>query len=450
MQTNLIELAEVFAAFAPLFTQPTYRKALSLVEGAILAVGSRTVASALRAVGLQDDPRFSNYHRVLNRARWDSRRAARILLHALVRTFAPAGQPLVFAVDDMIERRWGPQIKARGIYRDPVRSSRGFFVKTGGLRWVSLMFLPHVAWARRVWGLPFLTVLAPSEHFATELGRRHKTIVDWARQMILQLARWLPDRRLIVLMDLSYTGQKLLGAIRGRVTVVAQMRLDSRLHAPPPPRRPGQRGGVRKVGERLPSLRDRLADPLTEWICLRVSGWYSEREVDLQIATGTALWYYPGNPAIPIRWVIVRDPTGRREPRAYLSTDPAMDALEIIRLYVRRWCVEVTFEETRRHLGIETQRQWSALAIARTTPCLLGIFSLVALLADRLQQLQLLQVRSSAWYPKTVPTFSDAIAAVRRQLWLNRNLLHSRSAAETYTIPEPLLCRLADALAYAA
>jgi len=450
MQTNLVELAEVFAAFAPLFTQPTYRNALALLEGAILAVGSRTVASALRAVGLQDDRRFSNYHRVLNRARWDSRRAARILLHTLVRTFATAGQPLVFAVDDMVERRWGPQIKARGVYRDPVRSSRGFFVKTGGLRWVSLMFLPHVAWARRVWGLPFLTVLAPSKRYTTELSRRHKTIVDWARQMILQLARWLPEWQLIVLMDLSYTGQKLLGAIRGHVTVVAQMRLDSRLHAPPPPRRPRQRGGIRKVGERLPSLKDRLADPLTGWICLRVSGWYSEREVDLQIATGTALWYYPGNPAIPIRWVIVRDPAGRREPRAYLSTDPAMDALEIIRLYVRRWCVEVTFEETRRHLGIETQRQWSALAIARTTPCLLGLFSIVVLLADRLQQLKLLQVRSAAWYPKTVPTFSDAIAAVRRQLWVNRNLLQSRSGADPYTIPEPLLCRLVDALAYAA
>jgi len=301
-----------------------------------------------------------------------------------------------------------------------------------------------------VWGLPFLTVLAPSKRYTTELSRRHKTIVDWARQMILQLARWLPEWQLIVLMDLSYTGQKLLGAIRGHVTVVAQMRLDSRLHAPPPPRRPRQRGGIRKVGERLPSLKDRLADPLTGWICLRVSGWYSEREVDLQIATGTALWYYPGNPAIPIRWVIVRDPAGRREPRAYLSTDPAMDALEIIRLYVRRWCVEVTFEETRRHLGIETQRQWSALAIARTTPCLLGLFSIVVLLADRLQQLKLLQVRSAAWYPKTVPTFSDAIAAVRRQLWVNRNLLQSRSGADPYTIPEPLLCRLVDALAYAA
>lgn len=445
------ELEQLFAEFAPLFTRPTFANALWLLKGAILSLGSRTVAAALRAVGLQNDPHFLNYHRVLSRARWKARKASKILLHALVRAFATAGQPLVFVLDDMIERRWGSKIKARGIYRDPVRSSRGFFVKTSGLRWVALMFLPHIAWAQRVWALPFLTVLAPSERYAATAGRRHKTVVDWARQMILQLARWLPDHRLIVLMDVNYTSQKLFGAIRNRVTVVAQMRLDSRLHAPPPPRQPGQRGGRRKVGERLPSLKDRLTDPLTEWISVRLDGWYGQREIDLQIATGTALWYYPGNPAIPIRWVLVRDPSGKREARAYLSTDPEMKALEIIRLYVRRWCVEVTFEETRRHLGVETQRQWSDLAIARTTPCLLGTFSIITLLADRLEKRQLLQVRSAAaWYPKTVPTFSDAIATVRRHLWASGNLLHSPSAAEHERIPAPLLRRIADTLAYAA
>jgi len=444
------DLAELFAEFAPLFTRPTFANALLLLKGAILSLGSRTVAAALRAIGLQHDPHFLNYHRVLSRARWSARKASRILLKALVRTFAPGDGPLVFGIDDMIERRWGPMIKARGIYRDPVRSSHGFFVKTSGLRWVSLMFLPHIPWARRVWGLPFLTVLAPSERYSASRNRRHKSVVDWARQMILQLARWLPDRRLIVLMDLSYTGQKLLEAVRRHVTVVAQMRLDSRLHAPPPPRVPGRRGGPRKVGERLPSFKERLADPHTWWIPLRVCGWYSQQEADLLIATGTALWYYTGNPAVPIRWVIVRDPSGRRQPRAYLSTDPSMDAVEIIRLYVRRWCVEVTFEEARRHLGIETQRQWSDLAIARTTPCLLGLFSIVALLADRLDRRQLLQVRSAAWYPKTVPTFSDAVAAVRREIWASGFLSHSRETAECERIPAHLLRRLADSLAYAA
>lgn len=449
MQSCVSILAELVAAFAPLFTRPTFKHAQVLLEGAILTLGSHTVAAALRVTGLQDHPRFQNYHRVLSRARWDCRKAAQILLRLLVRAFAPDG-PLVFVVDDFIERRWGPKIAQRAVYRDPVRSSRGFFVKTSGLRWICLMLVAEIPWAQRFWALPFLTVLAPSKRYAEKAGRRHKTTVDWARQMILQLCRWLPERQVIVLMDIAYTGQQLLEALRRRVTVVAQIRLDSALYAPPPPRRPGQRGAPRRVGERLPKLSERLLDPLTQWKRIHASFWYGRRDIELEIATGTALWYYRGNPAVPIRWVLVRDPLGKRRPCAFLSTDTSMDALDVLRLYVRRWCVEVTFEEARRHLGIETQRQWSDLAILRTTPCLLGVFSITALLADRLHARNLLLVRQAAWYPKTVPTFSDAIAAVRRHLWVSSNLSHSRSRPDCAQIPEPHFHRLADTLAYVA
>jgi len=449
MQANLTELAELFTAFAPVFTQPTWRSALKLVEGAILTVGARTVTTALRAVGLQDHPRFQNYHRVLGRARWDNRKTAQLLLKLLVRAFVPEGD-LVFGIDDFVERRWAPKIKARGIYRDPVRSSRGFFVKTSGLRWVSLMLLAPVSWAERVWALPFFTVLAPSERYRASLGRRHKTIVTWARQMILQLARWLPDRRIIVVMDLSYTGQRLMEALRHCVTVIAQARLDSALYAPPPPREPGKRGGRRKVGEALPKLAEVLADAATTWTRVAVSFWYGRSDVELEFVTGTALWYYKGNPAVPVRWVLVRDPKGKMEPRAFFCSDQAMDALDIVRFYVRRWCVEVTFEEARRHLGIETQRQWSDLAVARTTPCLLGVFSIVALVADRLNQRQLVEVRGAAWYAKTRPTFSDALAAVRRHLWSATNLSYSRETTEYARIPLSVLTRLTDLVAYAA
>lgn len=449
MQANLTELAELFAAFAPLFTQPTWRNALALLEGAILTVGCRTVTTALRAVGLQDHPRFQNYHRVLGRARWDNRKAAQILVKILVRAFAPEGD-LVFGIDDFVERRWAPKIKARGIYRDPVRSSRGFFVKTSGLRWVSLMLLTPIPWAERIWALPFFTVLAPSKRYHASIGRRHKTIVDFARQMIRQLARWLPGRRIIVVMDLSYTGQKLMEALRHRVIVIAQARLDSAIYAPPPPREPGKRGRLRKVGEALPKLTEVLADAATAWTRVTVSFWYGRSDVELEFVTGTALWYYKGNPAVPVRWVLVRDPKGKLEPRAFFCTDQAMDPLDILRFYVRRWCVEVTFEEARRHLGIETQRQWSDLAVARTTPCLLGTFSLVALVADRLNQHQPIEARGAAWYAKTRPTFSDALAAVRRHLWSAANLSYSRQTTEYARIPVSVLTRLTDLIAYAA
>src|SRR4051794_1403579 len=429
MQASPSDLTELFAAFAPLFTRPTFRNAPALVEGAMLTVGSRTVAAALRVLGLQDHASFATYHRVLARARWDCRKASLILLQLLVSSFAPTG-PLVFVLDDMVERRWGPKIKARGIYRDPVRSSRGFFVKTSGLRWVCLMLLVEVSWAERFWALPFLSVLAPSQRYHDTLGRRHKSTVDWGRQMVLQLCAWLPERRRIVLMDIAYAGQQLLDDLREHVTVITQIRLDSGVHAPPPPPQRGRRGRRRKVGERLPKLRERLDDPATSWRRFRASFWYGRREVELEIATGTALWYYKGNPAVPIRWVLVRDPLGKMEPRAFFCTNQAMDALDILRFYVRRWCVEVTFEEARRHLGIETQRQWNDLAVARTTPCLLAVFSIVALVADRLNQRELLQVRGAAWYTKTIPTFSDALAAVRRHLWSAANLSYSRQTTD--------------------
>jgi hypothetical protein len=450
MQSLTSELSGLFAAFSPLFTQPTFQHALRLLEGAILTIGRRTVASALRSIGLQDDPHFQNYHRVLSRARWSCRRAGKILLLRLVDAFIPEG-PLVFGLDDTIERRWGPKIGARGIYRDPVRSSRSHFVKTSGLRWVSLMLLTKIPWAQRIWALPVLTVLAPSKRFSERTSRRHKSIVDWARQMILQLRRWLPDRVLIVVMDCAYAGQVLLDRlIRAGVTVVAQIRLDSALHAPPPPRRPGQRGRTPKIGARLPRLGELLLDPATSWQRARVSFWYGGSDVEVEFATGVALWYYRGHPVVPIRWVLVRDPAGKFEPRALASTDVEMDPLTILRHYVSRWSVEVTFEESRRHLGVESQRQWSDLAIARTTPCLLGLFSIVTLLADRLHRKGLLHVRQAAWYEKPLPTFSDALASVRRHLWRCAVMSHSPIGHDHARISDPLFRRLTDALAYAA
>lgn len=444
------ELSRFFVSFSVLFTQPTYRYALQLVEGAVLTIGRRTVASALRSVGLQEHPRFQNYHRVLSRARWSCRAAGRILLQALVTTFVPEG-PLVIGIDDTIERRWGPKIKARGIYRDPVRSSRGFFVKASGLRWVSLALLTEIPWAQRVWALPVLTVLAPSRHFSEAVGRPHKSVVDWARQMILQLQRWLPDRLLIVVMDSAYAGHRLLDRLhRARVIVVAQMRLDSALHAPPPQRRPGQRGATAKVGPRVPKLSERLLDPDTAWQRTRASFWYGGSDVELELCTGTALWYYRGHPPVAVRWVLVRDPLGKLEPRAFLSTDAEMDTLQILRHYVSRWSMEVTFAEVRRHLGVETQRQWSDLAVARTTPCLLSLFSIVTLLAHRLHERRALQVRGAAWYQKSLPTFSDALAAVRRDIWRSENMLQSRSGHDRNKIADPLFQRLTDVLAYAA
>jgi hypothetical protein len=442
------EFAPLIVPFRSLFSKRIFARATTLLIGAVLAVRFRTVAAALRAVGLAEETNFSSYHRVLSRAHWSAREGARRLLRQLVERFAPEG-PVVIGIDDTIERRWGPNIKARGIYRDPTRSSKGHFVKASGLRWLSVQLLAEVPWASRVWALPFLTMLCPSERYRTERGLRHKKLTDWARQALLQVARWLSGRQVVAVADRSFAAIELLATVSAHVTMITRLRLDAALYDPAPERRPGQVGRPRKKGPRQPSLTDRLSGPNVRWTAAEVSPWYGRSACTLEIATGTAVWWHPGMPVVPLRWVLVKDPTETLDPKAFLCTDLQVDPIDVLRWFVRRWTVEVTFEEVRRHLGVETQRQWSDLAILRTTPCLLGLFSIVTLMADRLASDGTLPVRQAAWYRKQHPTFSDALAGVRMLLWQHGDFLRSGSETETMTIPKPFYHRLLSAIAYA-
>src|SRR5262245_22146827 len=176
-------IIHVLRHFELVFSERVWEWAKVLLIGAILAPGIRTVTAALRVMGLSQDCQFQNFHRVLNRDRWSSRHLSRILLRLLLRAFVPADAPVIIGLDDHIERRRGDKIAAKGIYRDGVRSSKSFFVKTSGLRWLSMMLLAPIPWAKRVWALPFLTVLAPSERYHTERGQPHKKLTDWPAQM---------------------------------------------------------------------------------------------------------------------------------------------------------------------------------------------------------------------------------------------------------------------------
>lgn len=427
---------------------PTFRHALVLVAGAILTPGRRTITAMLNAVGLAQAPTFTNYHRVLNRNRWSSREVARRLLVLLVAARTPTG-PVIIGLDDTLARRWGARIKARGISRDPVRSSHGHFVKASGLRWLPFMLLAPIAWADRVWALPFLTVLAPSERFSRERRRRHKALTDWARQALLQIARWLPERRIIAVADSSSAAIELLSAVRERVCVITRLRLDARLFKPPAPRRPGTIGRPRIIGARLPTLAERLAAPRTSWQRSRVGGWYGGGERPLEIVSGTAIWHHPGK-HVAIRDVLVRDVAGVFKPQAFLCTDLEANPLDIRRWFVRRWSMEVTFAEVRRHLGVETQRRWSDTAIARTTPALLGLFSLVTLGTNDADVRRLLRPRRTAWHEKRAITFSDALAAVRRSLWAIELFKRSEKTANVAKAQAKLLTRLVAALCYPA
>jgi len=437
------------AGFTDLFTRPTWSNVLVLLAGVILAPGRRTVTTALRILGRDRDPDFCTFHRVLNRAAWSSRAVAGRLLLLLIAAFVPSGAPVVIGIDDTIERRWGPKISARGIYRDPVRSSKGHFVKASGLRWLSAMLLVRVPWADRIMALPFLTLLAPSKRFYTGKSRAPKTLLDWARQAALQIHRWLPDRYIVLVADSAFAAIEFLAAVRNHVCVVTRLRLDANLFAFPPQKRKG-RGRPPIKGKRLKKLSAILTDPKVSWQRHRVSLWYGRTNRLVEITSGTAIWYRGGTPPVPIRWLLVRDPKGELEPQAFLATDLNARPCDILAWFVSRWQVEVTFEETRAHLGVETQRQWSDKAILRTTPALLGLFSIVTLWAHDLSKSRKLKPRTAAWYPKAFLTFSDAIAAVRREIWGHQISFMSRPSRDSVEIPRHIWRRMQNALAHAA
>lgn len=461
--------------FRPMFTAPTFLTACALALGGLLAIRERTVSAILRVLDWTgaDGCRL---HRFLSSAAWDPLAGSRMLLGLLIAAFAPNGD-VVIGVDETIERRWGKKIKARGIYRDAVRSSKGFFVKTSGLRWMCFALLVHVpAMGGKRVALPFMTVLRPSEKADGEAGRIHRATAARAAQVLALAARWLPKRRIILVGDGGFGCQDLFSAARRLskrrdpghgVAVVARVRLDARFFDAPVPGSKDSRGRLRIVADRQPTPAERLADPASPWRRGTVPGRKGADGAEriVEVLDGTAVWSSHGH-SIPVRWVIAKLPDAgpKTEPWVVASSDDTMGAAEMLGAYGLRWTIETAFQEVRRHLGVETQRQWTDAAIARTTPLLLALHSLVVLWASELAAasggaVPLLRT----WSGKTEPTFSDALAAVRRELWMSetvapfrtteRNLRTSRPnrrSRQPAITPRPMAERLADLLVTAA
>lgn len=441
------EMVAILAVFAPLFSERVWVHAQVLVVGALLAQGTRTVTQALRVMGMSQERHWTNYHRVLNRASWSTLQASKILLGLIVATM-PVGSALVLGADDTIERRRGRQIKALGCYRDGVRSTKKHVVRCFGLKWVSLQVLVSVPWSTRVWALPFLTVLGwPKDKHGK---RRHKTSVRIVRQMMCQVRRWLPARMIVLVVDGSFAAVSLaLACLKQDVVMVSRMRLDAALYHPPSPQPAGKRGRKPTKGKRQRSLKVWAARSDTPWEEIEVA-WYGGGRKRVLVFTRTALWYTPRHKPVEIRFVLVRDPAGKLRDEAFFCTKVEATPEQIIEWVVMRWSVEVTFEEARAHLGVETQRQWSDKAIARTTPVLFGLFSLVTLLAMEMRKAGEIPVEQTAWYEKEEPTFSDCMALVRRRIWHSRYLVNSTHQAEIIKFPREVFEQLIQSLPLAA
>ena len=426
--------------FSFAFRKDVWQKVKILTIGAIICPGSRTVCNVLRCVGLRWEKNFPKYHRVLNRDKWSAFLLSKVLLGLVVKTFVPKGAPIVLGIDDTIERRWGRKINKRGIYRDPVRSSKSHFVKCSGLRWLSLMVLTSLPWLQTgiYWALPVLTVLCPSKRFYTNQGKRIKKLTTFANQMICWLGRIGKDLHHPIYLtgDGSFATLELfMNAQKCNIGLIARMKLNARLYHLPPAKKPKNKPGpVPPVGKRILSMEKRLTDKRIKWKSVTFSHWYGSTDKRMLMTSGVAIWRKSNTVIVKVKWVLLKDPEGKSKPVLLACTDFELDSKKIVCFFVRRWRVEVTFAEVRRHLGVETQRQWTDLAIERTTPCLMALFSIVCLFANTLTS-QKVQPNHAAWYKKKGVTFSDVLAAVRLELFQKTKLLisHEKYLINSYS-----------------
>lgn len=463
------EIIATLAVFAPLFSQSVWLNAQTLVLGAILCHGTRTVTAALRVMGRSAERRFTNYHRVLNRATWSGLQASQILF-GLILAIIPTSATIVLGADDTIERRRGKKIKQIGVYRDAVRSSKRHVVKCFGLKWVSMMVLVKLPFSRRVWALPFLTTLgAPAPKQSKEQSGKqtkrggknrqtrktpskdqHKTSIDIVGQMVRLVRRWLPARAIVLVVDGAFAAVKLAQQCRAsNVVMVSRIKINTVLYHRAEEQPAGKRGPKPKKGKRQRSIKEWAARSDTPWESVEAE-WYGGRKKKLKVFSRTGLWYRAGWEPVEIRYVLVRDPEGKLKDEVFMCTDTAASAEQILEWVVMRWSVEVTFEEGRAHLGVETQRQWSDKAIGRTTPVLFGLFTIVTLEAMKMSAGGQIPVAQTAWYQKEEATFSDCLALVRRQLWKARKLVKTGDQAEVINFPSTDFDLLIESLPLAA
>ena len=413
--------------FSVLFSNSSWLTSVELLLGAILCRGSRTVTGILRATGSSQNKGFSKYHRILNSLDWSLKRGSEILLKMLLKMVGKE-RPIIL-IDETLERRKGKKIRAKGYYRDAVRSSQSKVVNTTGLKWLVMALSFRFNFAKRAFALPFFTVLEPSSKSTKKQGKRHKTTLDRSIQMVMQLVRWAPTIPFILVGDGGFACAKLAWVcFKYNIALVSRLKMNASIYALPEEVPAGKRGRKPKKGIRLMSFKEMLTTEDLPWEEAEIAG-YDGKKKRVKYLTNTSMWGADGFCPIAIRRVLVKDPTGEMDPLPLMSTDVNLTAIKIMELYVDRRGLEVTFQEAREHLGVETQKQWSDKAIAGTTPILMALYTIVCLIGNRMNEEAPLTAEKTAWYDKKRVTFSDLLKAVRIDLWKD-NLFYRKEFSD--------------------
>jgi len=407
----------VFEPLAQALTRPTYHRLVLLALAVILTTGGRTIANLLRTLGALAPGHSSSYHRALSHRRWPSHRLARRYTAAVLARFVPRGT-VELAGDDTVTEHPGAKVYGKGCHRDPVRSTHSLTAYRWGHKWVALTVLVRFPFCRRRWALPVMVALyRPEEKGVDGVSKRaHKTPVDLLGQMLRILVRWFPDRTFVCGADGNYAAHELAAVAAAnprRLTFVSKFYPDANLFEPPPPYS-GQ-GRPRVKGRELPKPAHVVHDT-PKRPALSVA-WYGGQRRRVEVVTGSGWWYQGGRPLIPVRWGFVRDRTGTHRDEYFFTTDVTMSPRAVIATYTGRWNIETTFQDARSYLGLETTRGRVRTTILRAEPCLLALYTLVVWLYAELPE-RYRRMRVVDWLGKSDVTFSDAITAVRRSLWV--------------------------------
>jgi hypothetical protein len=417
-----LQARSLLDTLAGAFTRPTFLRFVVLTLAAILTLGNHTICNLLRTLGALAPGHPSSYHRVFSQRRWSLWGVARRLAGWVLDHLVPDGT-VFLAGDDTVDEHCGDKVFGKGCHRDAVRSSHNYTAYRWGHKWVVLAVLVRFPFCRRLWALPVLVALYHSVEDDKKHGRRHKTPPRLLRQLCCLLLRWFRPRRFVLSGDGNFATHALArfaSKRRGRLALVSKFYPKAKLYEPPPPPPPPLPSGKKRPGRprvkgaKLPTPEKVVAQ--AKRMRMNVS-WYGGGRRDVEVVSGVGHWYKAGKGLVYLRWVFVHDRTGTHRDEYFLSTDVGMSAQEVIEAYVARWNEETTFEEMRSYLGLETTRGWKKTTVLRVGPCLFGLYTVVACLYSQLPK-RWQRERGVEWAGKEGVSYSDAITAVRRWLWV--------------------------------
>lgn len=435
----------VLDLLAPLFSQPTAARFATLIAGSLLTTGRRTIANILRTLGPLAPGHRTTYQRVLSSAHWSGLELGCALTRLLLDRFLPLG-PVTLVGDDTVDGHPGRKVYGKGRHRDAVRSSHAYTAWRYGHKWVVLAVLVRFPFATRPWALPVLIDLYRTPDVNKAEGRRHRTPAQLMRRLLRVLLRRFPSRSFVFVGDAGFGTHEVARFChrhQPRLTLVSKFPSDANLFEPPPPYRGCGRPRIK--GAALPKPFQVAAQVRRT---RRTVSWYGGGTRKVETVSATGHWYKAGRGLVPIRWVFVGDRSGTHRDEYLFTTATTLSEVEVITAYCGRWNIETTFQECRSRLGLESTCGWSRQTVLRAAPCLLGLYSVVAVLFDSLPASK--RKGGVQWPGKQGVTFTDALTAVRRWLWTDGVFPQSKADMAINKLPRAVKRLLIQALATAA